>query len=195
MKYWSGSAVGQTTLSGFVHCCAHFFLPHLLFLCLHLLYFIPKSVFHLQFLQRPWSACLFSILQYFLLSVGLPPLPPADQCDICNLPLYNVCGCVIVQAVLCMHFQAFAALLMRSFLIWVDSQHVLLVVYQCLGVAWTTCPLKVGSIGCPELLVNCYRCMLCDSAEEWRRGFLITDDVTDISLTVLQSSLSFPFVT
>jgi hypothetical protein len=31
---------------------------------------------------------------YFLLSVGLPPLPPADQCNICNLPLYNVCVCV-----------------------------------------------------------------------------------------------------
>jgi len=50
-------------------------------------------------------------------------------------PLYNVRGCIIVQAVLCMEFQAFDAVLMKSFLLWVDSQHVLLVIYQCLGVA------------------------------------------------------------
>ena len=42
----------------------------------------------------------------FLLFVGVHPLPPADQCDICNLPVYNLCGCVIV---FCMRFQAFAA--------------------------------------------------------------------------------------
>jgi len=89
---------------------AHFFVPLLLlFLCLHLLYFIPSSVFHLQFLQWPWSSCLFSILQYILLSVRLLSVPPADQCDICNLPLYYLCGCVIVLAVFCMLFQAFAA--------------------------------------------------------------------------------------
>ena len=69
--------------------------------CLYLLYFIPSSVFHLQFLQWPSSSCLFSILTYFLWSVGLPPPPPADQCDICNLSLYNLCGvCYCISHVL-----------------------------------------------------------------------------------------------
>jgi len=47
--------------------CAHVFVPLLLlllFLCLHLLYFIPSSVFNLQFMQWPSSSCLFSILPF-----------------------------------------------------------------------------------------------------------------------------------